>query len=694
MMQNQSILPFSLLLSMLLLASGLTKAMADEVDFNPLTPMDVASIEMAGNVQITPDAEHIIFTRSIPADPLEDNEPRSSKLYVYDIDEGEERVLYEETGVGNISFRPEHGTVTFTTTMEDEESNAIFEMELDGDEPDKLFQFESNVLGYRWHDDGDHVAFMANEIIEEPEAKLPYEPDIYEEGLPNRKGYVTNVTEDDHDPHQIQVEGSIYKMEWSPEGERIAISVAPTPHIDDRFMFQEVKVVEYGSWEVIHEIDNEGKIAQIEWSPDGDELALRAGNDINDPIDGRIMVVSAEGGSPQNIYPQFEGKFENIQWIDNDQLHFIASESTERTFGRIDSDGSNYTRLVHEEALILNSFSMADDGTLAFQVNTPSHPNEVYLWDGRDRTEPERKTVSNEWLEDKSFGEQRVVSYEARDGEFVIDGLLILPLGYEEGDEVPMIVEVHGGPEAHYENGWLTDYSMPGHLGAAEGFATFYPNYRGSTGRGLEFITSSQGDLGGKEFDDIVDGVDYLIDEGIAHADKIGVTGGSYGGYATAWMSTYYSDYFAAGVMFVGISNNISKWGTSDIPEELYLVHSRERTYHNWDTYLENSPIYHVNRANTPLLIMHGSEDTRVHPGQSLEMYRHMKVRRPNVPLRLVWYPDEGHGNARATSQLDYNLRMLRWFDRFLHEQADEKPDYNLDFEEFGIELPVENDQD
>ena len=185
----------------------------------------------------------------------------------------------------------------------------------------------------------------------------------------------------------------------------------------------------------------------------------------------------------------------------------------------------------------------------------------------------------------------------------------------------------------------------------------------------MEFTYSIQSDLSGKEFDDIVDGVDYLIEKGIIDRDKIGVTGGSYGGFASAWMSTYYSDRFAAAVMFVGISNNLSKWGTSDIPNELYYVHSRERLWESdemWMNYLKRSPIYYVDRADTPILIMHGENDTRVHPAQSLELYRHIKVRKPEVPVRLVFYPGEGHGNRRASSQLDYAFRMMQWFDTYL----------------------------
>jgi len=232
-----------------------------------------------------------------------------------------------------------------------------------------------------------------------------------------------------------------------------------------------------------------------------------------------------------------------------------------------------------------------------------------------------------------------------------------------------MITVVHGGPESHYNNGWMTHYSTIGQMGAALDYMVFYPNYRGSTGRGEEFAKSSQADLAGKEFDDIVDGVDFLIDKGWVDENKVGVTGGSYGGYATGWLSTKYTDRFAAGVMFVGISNNISKWGTGDIPEELYLVHARKRIWEDYQFFLERSPIYHAGKAKTPLLIMAGEEDTRVHPSQSIELYRHIKTR-TDTPVRLVLYPGEGHGNRRASSRLDYNLRQLRWFEYYLKNET------------------------
>jgi len=636
-----------------------------------LTALQAVTMEEVEDVVLSENGRFAAFTRSRPVDPREENEAAATHLFVVDVETGETTALHTDTTVSDIAVRPERGTVTFLASLEEDEETALYEVPFDGEgAPSLLLRAEKSILNYDWAPDGDRVAYVTKGEVDRPDATLPYEPEYYEEYVPHRRGYVQNVAREGAEPQPLQVDGTIYILQWSPEGERLAITEAPTPHVDDYYMSQSVKVVAAETGEEIANVDNEGKIEQIQWSPDGDRLALRAGHDLHDPIAGRILITDAEdGATPENIYPDFEGKFEHIAWTGSDTIHFIASESTERTFGTIRPNGEDFTRRLGPGGPVLTDFDRSEDGDVAFVANTAEHPDEVFTM-AADGDAPERRTNSNSWLDDVSLGEQRTVTYTARDGKYDIEGLLILPLGYEEGTPVPLIVNVHGGPEAHYSDGWITSYSAPGQVGAARGYAVFYPNYRASTGRGVEFLKAGQADLAGKEFDDIVDGVDHLIDEGIVDSSRVGVTGGSYGGYATGWMSTYYSSRFAAGVMNVGISNNISKWGTSDIPEELYLVHARERIWNSWTKMLKRSPIYHVDKAQTPLLIADGEEDTRVHPSQSLEMYRHLKVRKPDVPVRVVMYPGEGHGYVRATAQYDFARRMMRWFDTYVKEDG------------------------
>jgi dipeptidyl aminopeptidase/acylaminoacyl peptidase len=634
-----------------------------------VTPEHIAKMEAVTGSVISDDANIIAYTISIPADPFKENAPNQNHLYLIDLENGTSRPYYTLGSVGSVQFRPGTGTITFLTQRPGDSTRSLYELPVDGGEAVKLLSFERNILSYTWHPDGNRIAFRATDAPESSSSPLPYLADVFEENKPQHRVYIANVADINIVPNRIHVDGSIYLFEWSPDGEKLAVSAAPTPSVDDSFMAQQIFIVDRSTRQIISEINNEGKLGQIVWSPDSQRLALRGAANINDPIDGRILIVSARGGVPVLIDRDFEGKYEQISWTSNSTIHFYASISTSSIIGTIRPDGTGKQTLFLTGEHSIGSFSRSGNGLISFTASSPEHPTEVYLLDENTDGEPQRKTYNNPWLNQVELGRQEVVSYETRDGEFVIDGMLIYPLNYTTGTRVPVITVVHGGPEAHYSNGWLTAYSMPGQMAAAKGYAVFYPNYRGSTGRGIEFIFSSQGDLSGKEFDDIVDGVDYLISRGIADPDRIGVTGGSYGGYASAWMSTYYSDRFAAAVMFVGISNNLSKWGTSDIPEELYLVHSRERMWESddkWMDYLRRSPIYWVDRAETPILIMHGSNDTRVHPAQSLELYRHLKVRRPEVPARLVWYPGEGHGNTRSASKYDYNYRMLQWFDTYL----------------------------
>lgn len=647
-----------------------------------LTPMQVAKIKQVDEIAVDSSGDKAIYTLRVQADPTEENEPASYHLYLADLN-SDSTVPYVTTmSVSDIAFRPNKNTITFLGSRSSDEHTSLYEISLNGGEAQKIYAFPTPIASYSWAPDGNHLAFMAKDTTVHERSPLPYHPEIYEENLKQRRGYVTNIDNEEHQAHQIQVEGSIYQMQWSPDGEKLAIAVAPTPLVDDFYMHQQVMIVGHQGEEVLGEVDHQGKLGDIRWSPNGEQLAMLAGADIHDPIAGRLFVVSSDGGEPTQLQPHYEGMFEQFKWTGTNTLHYLTSEGVWSTYGSIQTDGTNMNTIVDRGMVNLSSFSRSADGTTIFTGSSPSHPQELFQL-GTESDELVRITSSNPWLEDVQLGKQEAVTWTAEDGT-ELQGILIYPANFEEGEKYPMITTVHGGPESHYNDGWVTNYSDPGQVGAAEGYFVFYPNYRGSTGRGEQFAKSSQADLAGAEFDDIVAGVDELINVGLVDSAKVGVTGGSYGGYATGWMATRYTDRFASGVMFVGISNNISKWGTSDIPEELYLVHARERIWEDYQGFLERSPIYYAGQAKTPLLIMAGKEDTRVDPGQSYELYRHIKTR-TDTPVRLVLYPEEGHGNVNATARLDYNMRMMRWFNKYLKGEGDTQPDVELELEKETI---------
>lgn len=637
-----------------------------------LTPVDIAKLSYVSSAEISDDGSKIAYTVVKQADPTKENALPSFKLWIYDLSSKTSSPFITQGSLRGIAFRPGHSTITFLAQREGDKVTALYEIPLTGGEALKIFEHETSMSFYEWSPDGRKILFLAKEKSEN-KSSLPYEPIIYEENLSLTKAYIGSIS---GDTKLIPVDGQCYSAHWSPDGLKLSISNAPTALVDDSYMKQVINILDTQSYRITSKIEHAAKLGAYVWSPDSKQIAMIAGADIHDPIAGRLLVVGIEGGKPKNIVSDFKGKIEDIDWEDDKTIRFIASEGVYTSFGSVASTGKKLQKSIDKGNTAFDHFSASKNGLVALVGASAIHPNELFLFDGKTVN---KITESNSWLADKTLGKQEVITYKAKDG-MELEGIVILPLNYQKGTKYPLITVVHGGPESHYDNGWLTGYSNPGHIGAAYGFMVFYPNYRGSTGKGEEFAKSSQGDPGGLEFDDIIDGIDYLIDAGMVDKSRVGVTGGSYGGYATAWMSTRHTDRFAAGVMFVGISNNISKWGTSDIPEEMFLVHSRKRIWDDYEFFLKRSPIYYADQAKTPLLILAGAGDTRVDPGQSMELYRHVKTR-TDTPVRLVLYPEEGHGNRKSTARFDYNLRMMRWFNLYLKQGGGSIPETELDLE-------------
>jgi dipeptidyl aminopeptidase/acylaminoacyl peptidase len=215
----------------------------------------------------------------------------------------------------------------------------------------------------------------------------------------------------------------------------------------------------------------------------------------------------------------------------------------------------------------------------------------------------------------------------------------------------------------------------------------WYPNYRSSTGRGVAFAKADHGDLMGTEFEDHLDAIDHFVERGWVDAARVGVGGGSYGGYTSAWAATRHSERFAAAVSFVPIAHVATKWLTTDIPWEYFFVHYEEHWPHEqWEYLAERSPLTYAPQCRTPLLVLGGTNDTRVHPSQPFMLYRAVETS-TETPVRYVQYPGEGHGNRTNVFRYDYALRALRWFDHYLRpgdHRGDAPPPLDLDYGGWG----------
>ncbi len=256
-----------------------------------------------------------------------------------------------------------------------------------------------------------------------------------------------------------------------------------------------------------------------------------------------------------------------------------------------------------------------------------------------------------------------LVTWKGGNGDEV-EGILELPPDYKKGDgPLPMVIELHGGPTSSTKYRFrLWIYGRA--LFPSKGYALLSPNYHGSTGYGDEFMTALIGRENDIEVEDILKGVEAMIDRGIADPDRIGVMGWSNGGFLTNAVITK-SDRFKAASSGAGVLDMVIQWGIEDTPGHVVNYMNGALPWDDPGHYQRSSPMYDLDRVRTPTLIHVGGNDARVPPANSRALYRALK-RYLNVPAELIVYPGEGHGlttheNRKAKMEWD-----LAWFDKYL----------------------------
>jgi dipeptidyl aminopeptidase/acylaminoacyl peptidase len=472
----------------------------------------------------------------------------------------------------------------------------------------------------------------------------------------------------------------------------IAVTISPENLVDHRYMFRKIHLIDPASGADRIISQNEGKLGNYAFSPDGKHLAYAAARDINDHAVSQAYVAELSTGRVTNLTPaDFRGHVEWVHWKDPDHLYVYSGEGVYPKLSALPIDGGERRILLDAsgQGIIFGTPVFSENrGHFLFTGSTPTDPSNLYYWDGSG--ELKQLTDLNPELKEVAFGKQELIRYTARDGQ-EIEGIVMHPPDYRPDGSYPLIVYVHGGPESHHNNGWLSRYSTPGQVMAGKGYLVLYLNYRASTGYGVEFAMEGFMDPAGKEFDDIADGIEWAVREKGADPERVGMAGGSYGGYASGWFATYYTRYVRAVCMFVGISNVASKRGTTDIPWEERYVHSGKPLEEQWQMSLERSPVYWAHQSKTATLIYGGANDTRVHPSQSLELYRRMKMN-GHPAVRLVQYPGEGHGNRKQVGRIDVLYRQIGWLDwyvRDLHPLEGPMPPLDIS-DRYGLDFSVD----
>lgn len=642
-----------------------------------LTAADVLEIQGCSGAVISPGGQWIAYNVRVPRKAIDKPGSAYSELYVVNTKTREVKpFITGKVSIGSLSWSPDGKYVFFTTRRGEKAKNQVWKIPISGGEAVQVTHSKTGVMSYRQHPTENKIAYTTVEPKTAKEKKLAekgYGFIFYEENLKHRNLYLLDLdTETGEDnPKQLTKGQTVWSFVFSNDGKQIAAQISPKNLVDHSYMFRRIFLLDIGSGKLEKLVDNPGKLGNMAFSPDGTKLAYTGALERKDHAVSQVFVVDIKSGEQKNLTPpDFKGHVQSVYWKDAKTIMYVSGEGVWPKLNQVAANGGERKILLDssQTGVVFRGFHFTKDAKYAAFVGNSSHiPGDLYYF--KLGKSPVRLTDLNPWLKERLLGLQKVIRYKARD-DMEIEGILMLPAGYAKGTAYPLIMVIHGGPESHYSNGWLTRYSSPGQVLAGKGYAVFYPNYRASTGYGVKFALAGYMDAAGKEFDDIADGIDHLVKEGIADRERVGLGGGSYGGYAAAWFASYYTKYVRAVSMFVGISNVTSKRGTTDIPYEELYVHSGELLEKMWESNLKSSPVYWAHQSKTAVLITGGASDTRVHPSQSMEFYRRLKMN-DHPAVRLVQYPGEGHGNRKQPGRIDLLYRILNWYDWYV---KDKKP--------------------
>lgn len=648
-------------ITLLLVCIPLFFAFAQE----PLSIDMVLKMKTVTQATVSPDGKNFAYTLRVPREATESPGGPYTELWTTNADgSSPHRLVAKPLSVSSIDFLPDGKSISFLMTNKDVNPNTqLYTIDLAGGTPTLVTKADRSINSYKLSPDGKKIAYIATDKATDAETEANKRGEdwtVVDRNLKQSRLYVYDVEK--KTTNMLTPETMcVWDMEWSPRSDRLVFQASKTSSTDDSYMFKQLYTVNLGSAPAPL-CTTAGKLGMMRWSPDGKHIAFLGGIDLHDPSAGSVFIVSADGSGLKNTMKDFIGTADVIAWRDASTLLITMNVYSSVVLYSFDVSKKTFSPLFQND-YIFGAIDVASDGsTFATVANHATHPNELYTGSLETRA-MRRSTTSNTSTQKLLLGKQESIRWKAKDG-LEIEGVLIYPVAYRSGATYPLVCSIHGGPESCYQNGWTSIYFMWGQLLAARGYFVLLPNYRASTGRGVAFAKLDHKDLGGKEFQDVIDGISFLAKKGFVDPKRVGIGGFSYGGYFAALAATKYTKHFAASVMGAGISNWVSYIGTTDIPYENSLVHWNLWCYDHPQLCMDRSAMGHVNSAKTPLLIVHGEKDARVPLTQGMEIYT--AFRKLNVPVEFVTYPREGHGLREVAHLRDFLDRTLNWFDKYL----------------------------
>jgi dipeptidyl aminopeptidase/acylaminoacyl peptidase len=661
-------------ISLLILFISLGAAFPLEKNYKLLTEETFMEMESIGSPLISPDGKNIIFTRGW-ADKK--NDQSRSNLWIVDIEGSRVRELTH----GNWRdfspvWSPDGKKIAFLSDRDG--TTQIHVLWLDTREVAQLTHLERAPQDLTWSPDGKNLAFalfipddkpiLAVKLPKKPEGAKWAEPAVLVDRLSWRtdgrgflpKGYDHIFTVDatvGGTPKQLTSgDYSDREPQWSKDGKKMYFSAIRKPDAEYLFGDTEIYCVDLNTLEIKALTDRKGPDRGARVSPDGRLIAYTGYNEQNLTNHlSSLYLMDADGGNKHILAVNLPSSPQDIAWAaDNSGVFYLMDEKGECNLHFVST--AKKIRKVAEGVHYLSGLSIAENGQVATVRSNFHDPGSLVTFNLSSPANFKKLVdVNEDILTDVKQGEVEELWFKSRDG-LDLQGWLIKPAEFETGKKYPMVLYIHGGPWAMYS----VRFSWEWQNFAANGYAVLYMNPRGSTGYGQEFVNGIQYSYPGKDFDDLMAGVDAALAKGFIDENNLFVCGGSGGGCLTAWIVGHTNRFKAAVSMrpvidwhsFVGITDGANWY--------------KQFNKYPWEDpteYALRSPLNYVANVTTPTMVMTGEADLRTPIGQSEEFYRGLKMLKKET--LLVRMPEEYHGWRRPSHRLLQQLYLLAWFEKY-----------------------------
>ena len=646
-------------------------------------PLDVFSLEWAVNPQISPDASQIIYKRS-GFDIM--NDTSKGNLWILNADGTSHRKLTSrEVNESKATWSPDGNRIAFVSNTK--EGSEIYMYWVLTGQIAKLSQLEMPPGNITWSPDGKLIAFTMFKSEKLPVViKMPQKPKGANWAKPARitnrlkheadgRGYlkpgfthIYTIPSQGGTPEQITSGNYNHTgtLSFSPDSKSIYFSANRVEDWEYDFRNSEVYNVNIHTKIIKVLTSQKGPDFSPKVSPNGKKIAFLGFKDNVQTHQNRVLyLMNSNGKNRTTISGNFDNSISNIVWDSSGNgLYFTYDEKGNSKVAYISLSGK-VTKLADNlggttigRPYASGSFSVAKNGTIVYTHTRPEYPSELAVI--KDKESSKLITNLNEdLLSRRVLGKTEEVWYTSSFDGRKIQGWLVKPPFYDSRKKYPLLVENHGGPILNYGDRFTSEIQ----LYAADGYVVFYPNPRGSTSYGEEFANLLYNNYPGQDYNDVMDGVDYLVKKGVVDNNKLFVTGGSAGGIMTAWMIGK-NKRFRAAVVVKPVMNWISKTLVADN----YFGYANSRypgqPWENFETYWKFSPLSLVGNISTPTMVMVGMDDLRTPPSEAKQLYHALKLRK--IETVLVEIPGASHGIANKPSNLISKVaHVLAWLNKY-----------------------------